>query len=589
VILCAAIVAAAGLACMLTDGGGESSRQAPSETRTTTASSTPTPRAEELAQARLEEMSLGQMIGQVMMVGVEGSALTEEGCAALREVTPGGIFYQAGGNVETPEQLRSFGGQIWECLEGVAPAAPFLAIDHEGQFIYRFLEGGVTEFPTALALAAGGDAQLAGRIAQAAGEELAYSGVNMIFGPVADVLSSADSRILGVRTYGGSAEQVSRFVGAAVGGYRQAGLIPVLKHFPGHGGVSEDSHEALPSDPVDLETWRAGYLAPFQAGLRAGAEAVMSGHIAFPTISGDNRPATLSAELLGLARAEMANGVIISDAMDMKAASQAVGGVEQAAVEALKAGIDVVLINRPGQVKAVYDRLVEAVQSGELPRERLEQAAGRILRLKARSGILEQPFVLAGQPDLEAHSELDYEAGRRAITVYRDREGLIPLAEGVERVLIAGPTPEWFFYQELSERLREEGIEATLVSYALESENRSAEEAALAKTLPERLAAAELEGKGYDLMIVFTWQSYHNRVLFGDGYQVDVVNSLLGSGAPAIVIALRSPTDLLDYSQASTSVATFGHTRGTLKGLVEILLGEREAVGSNPLRWLSIP
>lgn len=532
-------------------------------------------------------MSLGQKIGQVMMAGVEGSALTPEGCALLGEVMPGGIFYQAGGNVETPDQLRRFGGQIWKCLQPVTPIAPFFAIDHEGQYIYRFLQGGVTEFPPALALAASGDPELAGRVAQVAGQELAYSGINMIFGPVADVLTSPDSRILAVRTYGGSPQLVSSYVDAAVRGYLKAGLIPVLKHFPGHGGVGEDSHEVLPQDFADLGRWQAEYLPPFRTGLQAGAPALMVGHIAFPNISGDELPATLSPTLLELGRAEMPDGVLISDAMDMKALSGAASSMPQAVVEALKAGIDLVLINRPGQVKEVYNGLVQAVQSGELPIERLDEAVRRILVLKAQHGILSQPFIPASQPNLDANAQLDLEAGRRAITVYRDQADLVPLPAERRRVLVVGPTPSWPFYQQLLGRLSERGFQATLISFPLEETERTQDEQDFPKTLPGGLSPAGTQP--YDLMIIFTWQSHHNRVVFGDDYQNSLVNGLLSRGVPAMVIALRSPTDLLDFPEAAASLATFGHTRGIQEGLLRVLFGEQEAGGINPLPWLDIP
>ena len=191
-------------------------------------------------------MSLQQKVGQVIISGIVEAEMTPEMCLHMETYMPGGVILQQE-NIRSPQQVRKFVQDIEDCTAKTQPVPMFITLAHEGENVNRFREG-ATIFPSALALGATGDPQAAYQIAQITGSELAYSGFNMVLGPDADVLRNPDNTIIAMRTYGSDPAQVSQFVAEAVHGYNEAGLIPVLKHYPGHGGVAEDSHETLPID-----------------------------------------------------------------------------------------------------------------------------------------------------------------------------------------------------------------------------------------------------------------------------------------------------------------------------------------------------
>lgn len=525
----------------------------------------------------LQTMSLEQKIGQLVMIGVSGNGKTEGNCATVQQVMPGAVFYQEGGNVNDPEQLRQFSSDLQGCIDQTSAIPLIFAIDHEGQYIHRFKEQ-VTHFPTALAFGATGKPDLAHQAAYAAGQELAYSGINMVLGPVADVLFNLDSLVLSVRTYGGEPGKVSNFVSNVVGGYIQAGVIPVVKHFPGHGGVSEDSHEVLPADMADRSSFETNYLPPFKAGLDAGAPVVMLGHVAFPNITGNEKPATVSPEMIGLLRNEMGfQGVILSDAIDMDALQGFGGSVPQASLEAVKAGVDMILVNRPNHAIPVYERLLKAAQNGELTQQRIDDAVRRILQLKKNWNL--PVHSIPPEPDWEAHRQIDMQAGYEAITLCRDNANLVPLPADKRRILIVGPTPDWPFYTNLMETMKTRGFEPMLSTYELVAAQRTAEQENYIKTLPDQAA-------NYDLTILFTWDGYINDIKSGDPYQVRLVKKMIAQGGPVLVVALRAPNDILGFPDVQSYIATYGHTDGGQQGLIDILLGDIPPVGINPLPGL---
>jgi beta-N-acetylhexosaminidase len=162
-----------------------------------------------------------------------------------------------------------FSAGLQGCAETAGIPPLFLTLDHEGEYINRFDEV-ATMFPAALALGATGDPELAGQVARAAGQELAYSGVNMVLGPVADVLLDYDNGVVSQRTFGGDPAQVSLFVAESVLGYKEAGLVSALKHFPGHGGVAGDRTISCRWMMLTSQRWKAPTCRPFAAGWRLG-------------------------------------------------------------------------------------------------------------------------------------------------------------------------------------------------------------------------------------------------------------------------------------------------------------------------------
>jgi beta-N-acetylhexosaminidase len=275
-------------------------------------------------------------------------------------------------------------------IRGAAPAEPVIAIDEEGGDVTRVAYTTGSSYPGNAALGAVDDTALTRSVYAAIGGDLARLGINVDLAPCADVLAVTGSAVVGTRSFGSDPSLVARHVAAAVAGLQTAGVAACAKHFPGHGAASDDSHHSLPTVAGNLADIRVRDLPPFTAAIAAGAVAVMPGHLRVPELTGE-LPATLSAAAVtGLLRGELGfSGVVICDALEMKAAS-ATFGIPGAAVLAVGAGVDLLCLGRDtdeAMYHAVRSALAGAVASGRLPGFRLEQAAERVAALRARLAV----------------------------------------------------------------------------------------------------------------------------------------------------------------------------------------------------------
>ena len=523
-------------------------------------------------EATLARLTLADKVGQMIMMGVYGQSITSYDCQVVIDVAPGSIVY-VGDNVVSPDQLRLLSASLQDCAASTTSAIPmWMALDHEGQYVTRF-ESGATVFPAALAIGATGNPENARLAALASASELAYSGVNMVLGPVADVLTNYENTVISQRSYGGNASLVSQFVAAAVTGYRQGGLVPVLKHYPGHGGVATDSHVALPVDFADIFGLQSNYLPPFQAGISANTPVVMFSHVAFPNIDPSGVPASLSTVMSSLLRDQMGfQGVILTDALGMGAISGATS-VPEASVQAVLAGADMLLITSPEIAVQTRDRLVTAVQNGEIPLALVDASVRRILAVKSAWGQTGFPLPQPGSPAWSDNASLAYQIGYQAVSAIHDDAGLLPLPGS--RVLLIGPTDGWGMYPLIQSALSTNGYSYETYTYS-GPWNGPVPETGYLTSMPAYSA-------NFDVTVVLTWQSHLNRQLYSDTFQGSLVNNLLNTGRPVVVVALKSPVDILDFPSAATYLATFGTTSGQLQALADVLVGATDPSGINPL------
>jgi beta-N-acetylhexosaminidase len=267
-------------------------------------------------------------------------------------------------------------------------AAPDLVVaaDEEGGDVTRVWYDTGSPYPGNAALGAVDDVELTERVHAAIGADLAALGVNLDLAPCLDVLSAADNPVVGTRSFGADPALVARHGAAAVRGLQSAGVAACAKHFPGHGATLLDSHFELAVVPDGLAVVEARDLPPFRAAVAAGVLTVMPGHLRVPGLTGD-LPASLSAAAISLLRSALRfDGVVVSDALEMRAVSD-MYGIPGAAVRALAAGNDLLCLGRDvpeDGYLAVRAALRDAVRSGELPAARLEEAAARVAALRAR-------------------------------------------------------------------------------------------------------------------------------------------------------------------------------------------------------------
>ncbi|MEU1585405.1 glycoside hydrolase family 3 N-terminal domain-containing protein [Micromonospora sp. NPDC005710] len=314
-----------------------------------------------------------------------------------------------GTNVHDPAQVAA----STAALRAGRPDA-LIAIDEEGGDVTRLAHATGSPYPGNAALGAIGDVALTRRVYQAIGAELAALGITVNLAPTVDVNTADDNPVIGTRSFGADPVRVAAHSAAAVAGLQAAGVAACAKHFPGHGATVTDSHHELPTVDASLSLLRQRDLPPFAAVVAAGARAVMTAHIRVPALTGAD-PATFSrAVLVDLLRTEYGfTGTVITDALEMKGAAVAAGGVGPAAVRALSAGADLLCIGAAVDaelVERVAAEIVDALSDGRLARARVEEAAGRAADLAAWTRA-------AGGSPATADTELGYAAARRAVRV----------------------------------------------------------------------------------------------------------------------------------------------------------------------------
>src|ERR1019366_4751300 len=322
-----------------------------------------------------------------------------------------------GPNIADPEQVAKLTAQLRS-----AGGVPLIAIDEEGGDVTRIAHLTGSRYPGNAALGAVDDVALTADVYRALGTDLAALGFNVDLAPSVDVNTAADNPVIGTRSFGADTGLVSRHAGAAVSGLQAAGVAACAKHFPGHGSTRLDTHDTLVTVEASLELLTRRDLPPFTAAIKAGVRCVMPGHLRVPELTGD-LPATLSAAALtGLLRGERGfSGVIISDALEMRAVSGRYG-IPEAAVRAAAAGTDVLCLGRDqseDSYLAVRHALCAAVGTGRLPAARLAEAAARVADLRAWLASA-GPAAASGAPASTAPSEraqVGLRAARRAVQV----------------------------------------------------------------------------------------------------------------------------------------------------------------------------
>lgn len=346
-------------------------------------------------------------LGQLIMMGVAGPRLDIEEVKAIHSMQPAGIIYFKR-NVETPLQLAQLSYEIF----ALSQKLPLIGIDQEGGWVARLAEP-FTVFPgndyLSRAYQKTKKPTLAVQQAAAMAKELKAIGVNINFTPIADIHTNPDNPIIPLkRVYGVEPKIVSKLVVETVKAYRKQKVVSCAKHFPGHGDTNTDSHLVLPFVDVPQNTLMKREILPFRAAIKAKVPTIMTAHVVYNKI--DSKPATLSKKILeGILRKKLGfKGVLISDDMEMSAIAGNMN-VPQASVEAIKSGVDLLLVcKKLDLAMEVHEAIIKAVESKKLPKPRVLQALRRISAMK-REYLKKQDFENLLSPkvyDWPAHRKL---------------------------------------------------------------------------------------------------------------------------------------------------------------------------------------
>ncbi|MEU5973292.1 glycoside hydrolase family 3 N-terminal domain-containing protein [Streptomyces sp. NPDC047315] len=367
----------------------------------------------------------------VLQPGFEGTTAPDW---LLRQIADGlggvGLF---GRNITTPEQLTALNAQLRAERDDL-----LVAIDEESGDVTRLEVRGGSSFPGNYALGTVDDTGLTRDVARELGHRLAACGVDFNWAPSADVNANPDNPVIGVRSFGADAALAARHTVAYVQGLQDSGVAACVKHFPGHGDTNVDSHLAMPRIDVGLDTLHARDLLPFREAIAAGTKAVMSAHILVPVLDAD-RPATLSPRILtGLLREELGfDGLIVTDGLEMQAITGTYG-LERGAVLAIAAGADAICVGGgladEATVVALRNALVTAVRDGDLPEERLADAAARVRALADWTRRAREAVAGPGAETQEGtapgiRSDVGLVAARRAVAVTAGERPYEPVTE----------------------------------------------------------------------------------------------------------------------------------------------------------------
>lgn len=391
----------------------------------------------------LKKMSLEQIAGQMIFSAFDSTYLSSDTddydklVKLVRETEIGGVI-AFGGAERVPQVMlnNTYGnvvlGQPLELastlnrLQSIATLPLLTSSDFEWGVQMRI--AGATKFPRAMAFGATGDPQLAYEAGKVIGAESRALGVHVDFAPVADVNNNPRNPVINIRSFGEDPARTGEMVAGFARGLQDAGMLAVLKHFPGHGDTDVDSHLGLPIVPHTRERLDAVELAPFRAGIAAGAAGVMVGHIELPSIDPEKQPATFSPTIISTLLKPGFDGLIYSDSMKMLAITK-MATPGEAAVRAVKAGIDVIL-DSPDSAAAAAG-IVAAVKAGEIPRAQVEQSARRILEAKARLGLHRARTVNLDAVPLSVggrkHDAVARTVSERSITLVKDARSSVPL------------------------------------------------------------------------------------------------------------------------------------------------------------------
>ena len=536
------------------------------------------PADERAIDAMIARMTVRQKAAQMIMPWMPGGLDpgSREYRRAERSVASlgvGGLIVGKGDRHTTARVIRA--------LQRRSRVPLLVASDLEWGAGMRLL--GATLLPPAMAVSAAGDTALAyayGRVTAAEGRA---SGLHMTLGPVLDVNNNPRNPIINTRSFGEDPRAVAQFGAAVIRGLQDGGLLAVGKHFPGHGDTDEDSHLALPTIAATRARLDSVELAPFRAAIQARIAGIMVGHIAAPALGTGRAPASLSRSVATtVLRGEMQfDGLVMTDALNMAGVAR---GRETAeiALRAVAAGADILL--QPKDADVAIDAIVNAVSRGEITRERLDASVRRVLRAKARVGLI------GGSPAARTLAEaarrqsspgdVADSISARSITLLRDRAGLLPV-EASRPVLsltyasgvgVPGGASEAF-----DATLRKAGARVTSLTLPLRT----------ATAVTDSLLRAWDDGALSPLVILSSYTlPIPGRGSVGLPDAVAESVERIAQRTTLIYVAFGGPYVTASVPSASTVVLAWSGIPSSQRAAARVILGARSATGRLPVSLL---
>ncbi|MFJ6501981.1 glycoside hydrolase family 3 protein [Streptomyces sp. NPDC091879] len=549
------------------------------------------PHGDKALRAIVSRMTLEEKVGQLFVMRVYGHSATapdqadidanlaEIGVRTAEELIAkyrvGGIIYFAWAhNTRDPHQIADLSNGIQRASLDQPRGLPVLISTDQEHGIVARVGKPATLFPGAMALGAGGSRADARTVGTISGAELRAIGIRQDYSTDADVNVNPANPVIGVRSFGADPDAVAGLVAAEVKGYQSSAVAATAKHFPGHGDTAVDSHFGFPVITHTREVWEKLDAVPFRAAIRAGIDSIMTAHIMVPALDPAGDPATLSHPILtGILRGELGyDGVVVTDALGMEGVRTKYGD-DRVPVLALKAGVDQLL--NPPDLHVAWNAVLDAVRGGELTEARLDESILRVLRLKAKLGLLSDPYVEDAAVDrvvgTRAHLREADRIAERTTTLLVNKEKLLPLSRRrTPKVLVVGADPASPSLSDgppttvLAGALTELGFTATALSTGT---------APTAAKITEAVTAAG----GADVVVVATYN------VTATGSQKSLVERLVATGMPVVAVSVRNPYDVAQLPGVGACVAAYSWIDVEVRAAARVIAGRAEPRGTLPV------
>jgi len=525
-------------------------------------------------------MSLEEKVGQLFIGYAHGASATDvspedaeknrglfgaDTAAELvaRHHVGGMIYFGNRGNLIDASQIASLSNDLQTSATSSGAGIPLLiSTDEEGGYVTRIPEPFASS-PGNMAIGAGFSAERAYTTGRAIGEQLRALGIRVNNAPVVDVNTNPENLAVEARAFSDDTAQVSVTAGEAVHGLQQGGVAAAVKHFPGLGSVRSNTDDEISVTEQSAEEFAEHDLPAFAAAIEAGAESVMVGHVIAPALDATGTPASLSEPIVtDLLRTELGfDGVVVTDALNAGALRSFSDGT--LAVRAIQAGVDQLLMPRflPRAIGAVVD----AVESGQITKKRLDESVTRILKLKDRLDLLDDHLVDAdaaptrvGTPSQQATMA---DAARHGITLHRT-DGTLPFEPTPgARIAVVG----WGVNStaNLAAELEERGFDARRLHTGDDPDD-------------EVIANAVSKAKQRDLAIILSrgpWQS---------DAQQRLITRIHATGVPTVVVSVGAPYELAELPEDISFISAYGYATPSLAAAVDVIFGA-EPLGRSPI------
>ncbi len=538
-------------------------------------------------ESTVQTMTTAEKVGQMFMLAFAGGQMNAARIL-MAEHRVGGA-YISNDNAPHPNAAIALTNALQFFARSTRLRIPLLlGADQEGT--WSVMTSASAMGPGNMAIGAAYDPQQAYRMYSVIAKEMTAVGLNTVLGPAADCNSNPRNSIIGMRSFGEPSELVAAMTAAAVRGLRDNGAAAALKHFPGHGDARMDSHRGLPTVDRSREELFRIDLHPFAEGIKAGAQIVMTAHIIFSALD-PKRPATLSPVILGdVLRGQLGfEGVIVSDSMNMQAIKRSYDPTD-AVIQGFNAGVDLMMLAEEHydhdvsqyleNQRALIRAVIQAVEAGIISQQRVDDAVGRILRLKREAGFSTAPLTdqaaIVGQ---DSHRAVELDVARRAVTVLRNRNRLVPIQSTAPLLLVNATRRR--AYTALT---RTRGIGPNQATPAFD-----VFAAALQQACPqleiigaEDFTEAKIPASG--IIIAVTENYTLPGIDFDQSTQVKLVKHLHRLAADRlIVIALRDPYELANFPEIATYVCSYSFRASAAQAAADILLGRIAPRGHTPV------